>query len=183
MSLLLALLLAASHGPRERAVMIYPREHTWFFNRVFHTAHQRALQQKLREQYDVEVFDQIATADELFRIDVRGASLLVLSGHGCPWAMSLDGRDSATLTAMNIDRMRAFLSELAPDATIVLQSCYTGKYFANLVKEAAGPARHVIAADGDVPRDGMSITSLQPLDVEIRCSEPHHRLRDCTVRF
>ncbi len=163
--------------------MIYPRERTWFFRRVFHTAHQRALQRELRQQYDVEVFDDVATAGALFRIDVRGAKLLVISGHGCPWAISLDGRDAATLTETNIGSMRAFLSELAPDATIVLQSCDTGKYFANLVKQAAGPQRRVIAADGEVPRDGMSITSLQPLDVKLRCREPHHRLRDCTVRF
>lgn len=184
MPFFLALLLTAMpHAPRERAVMIYPRERTWFFHRVFYTAHQLMLQKKLRQQYEVEVHDQIATADALFAIDVRGANVLVLSGHGCPWAISLDGRDQATLTPSNIDRLRGFLSELAPDATIVLQSCDTAKFFANLVKEAAGRNRRVIAADGDVPRDGMSISSLAPLDVRISCREPRHKLRDCTVHF
>lgn len=187
MPFFLALLLTAMpYAPRERAVMIYPREHTWFFLRVFHTAHQRALQNELRKQYDVDVHDDVATADALFSIDVRGAKLLVLSGHGSPSAVSLDGRDGndqATLTSTDAERLHGFLSQLAPDATIILQSCYTGKHFAGMVKEAAGPGRRVIAADGEVPRDGMSITSLEPPDVTLNCREPRHKMRDCTVHF
>ncbi|HKB81498.1 MAG TPA: hypothetical protein VKH35_17445 [Thermoanaerobaculia bacterium] len=172
------LLIAAPLVPRERAVMIYPREHA-VFRHVFYTRHQRDLQRELRREFDLQVHDQVGTADQMFAIDVRGARLLVLSGHGSPFSMSLDGRDAATLTGMSEPRLRAFFSELAPDATIILQSCYTGLSFARVVKEAAGPGRHVIAAYGEVPRDGLQITSLAPVDARLRC----RHAPDCTVRF
>lgn len=183
MPLFLALLLAAlTHAPRERAVMIYPREHAWF-RHVFYTAHQRDLQRELARRYDLDVYEQIGTAQALFEINVSGANVLVLSGHGSPFSMALDGRDQASLTPADEERLRGFLSELAPDATIILQSCYTARFFAAVVKKAAGPGRHVIAADGDVPRDGLSITSLDPLGVAITCRDPGQKRRDCTVRF
>ena len=175
MLLLLALMLAA---PRDRAVLVYPHEHLWF-RRIFYNAHQRQLQRDLQKRFDVDVHEQVGSADALFDIDVRGAKLLVLSGHGCPCAMSLSGRDERTLDATKFERLRTFLSQLAPDATIVLQSCDTGLGFAWIVKRAAGPNRQVIAADGDIPRDGLRVTSLAPLDVTITCTGS----RDCTVRL
>ena len=175
MLLLVALLLAA---PRDRAVLVYPHEHLWF-RRIFYNAHQRQLQRDLQKRFDVDVHEQVGTADALFDIDVRGAKLLVLSGHGCPFAISLSGRDERTLDSSKFERLRAFLSQLAPDATIVLQSCHTGLGFAWVVKRAAGPNRRVIAADGDFPRDGLQITSLAPLDVTITCAGG----RDCTMRL
>ena len=173
MLLLLALMLAA---PRDRAVLVYPHEHLRF-RRIFYNAHQRQLQRDLQKRFDVDVHEQVGTADALFDVDVRGAKLLVLSGHGCPFAISLSGRDERTLDATKFERLRAFLSQLAPDATIVLQSCDTGLGFAWIVKRAAGPDRRVIAADGDLPRDGLRITSLAPLDVTITCAGG----RDCKI--
>ena len=175
MLLLVGLMLAA---PRDRAVFVYPHEHVWF-RRIFYNAHQRQLQRELEKQFEVEVHEQVGTADALFNIDVRGAKLLVLSGHGCPFAMSLSGRDERTLDESKFEHLRSFLSQLAPDATIILQSCDTGLGFAWIVKQAAGPNRRVIAADGDIPRDGLRITSLAPLDVTITCTGS----RDCTVRL
>jgi hypothetical protein len=175
MLLLVALMLAT---PRDRAVLVYPHEHVWL-RRVFYNAHQRHLRRELEKRFDVDVHEQVGTADALFNVDVRGAKLLVLSGHGCPFAMSLSGRDERTLDASKLERLRAFLSQLAPDATIILQSCDTGLGFAWIVKQAAGPNRRVIAADGDIPPDGLRITSLVPLDVTITCTGS----RDCTVRL
>ena len=175
MLLLLALLFSA---PRERAVLIYPREHAWF-HRLFYNAHQRALCRELEKRYALDVHEQIGTADALFSIDVRDAKVLVLSGHGSAFAMSLRGRGERTLDVTQIERLRTFLSQLAPDATIILQSCDTGLGFAWIVKRAAGPNRHVIAANGEIPRDGLRITSLLPLDVTITCEDG----RDCTLRL
>lgn len=157
---------------RDRAVLVYPREHA-LFRPLFYTPHQRELVRGLRAQYDVDVHEQIATADELFAIDVRGASLLVISGHGNPFALSLDGRGGRTIDAAQRARLAAFLGQLAPDATIVLQSCDTGRGFAWLVKEAAGASRHVIAAKGTIPRDGLRIAAA-PLEVAITCHDDGH---------
>lgn len=165
---------------RERAVVIYPREHA-LFRPLFYTSHQRALVDGLRAQYDVDVHEQIGTAAELFAIDVRGASLLVISGHGNPFAMSLDGRDTRTLDAAQRTRLAAFFASMKPDATIILQSCDAGRGFAWLVKEAAGATRHVIAARGTIPRDGLHI-ALAPLEVRITCRDDG-REWDCTVRL
>jgi len=177
MTLLLALLLHAV-APRERAVLVYPREHAWF-RRLFYNAHQRQLQCQLEKRYALEVHDQVGSAEALFDIDVRGAELLVLSGHGSPFAMSLSKRGERTLDARQFEQLRTFLGRLAPDATIILQSCDTGLGFAWLVKRAAGPNRHVIAAEGEIPRDGLQITSIAPLDVTITCDDG----RDCTIRL
>ena len=176
MSLLLALILYAA--PPERAVLIYPHERVWF-RRVFYTAHQRALQRELQKRFVVDVHEQVGTAGDLSNIDVRGAKLLVLSGHGSPFALSLQGRGERTLDTSQFARLRAFLSQLAPDATIILQSCDTGLGFAWIVKRAAGPNRRVIAAKGEIPRDGLQITSLLPLDVTITCEGGW----DCTLRL
>jgi len=163
---------------RERAVVIYPREHA-LFHPLFYTSHQRELVRGLRTTYDVDVHEQIATADALFDIDVRGASLLVISGHGNPFAISLDGRAERTLDSAQRGRLAAFLGELAPEATIILQSCDTGRGFAFLVKEAAGPMRHVIAAKGTIPLDGLRI-AVAPLEVGITCHDDG-RDWDCTL--
>jgi hypothetical protein len=165
---------------RERAVLVYPREHA-FFHPLFYSPHQRELVRGLRAQYDVDVHEQIATAGDLFAIDVRGASLLVISGHGDPFSISLSGRDDRTVDSAQRERLAAFLAALAPDATIVLQSCDTGRGFAWLVKEAAGPSRHVIAAKGTIPRDGMRF-SLTPFDAAITCRDDG-RDWDCTIRL
>ena len=139
MFLLAAWMLVSA--PRERAVLIYPRERVWF-RRAFHTSHQRDLQRQLQQRYAVEVHDQVATDDQLFAIDIRGAKLLVLSAHGCPYGMSFNGKHQRTLDGSDQARLSAFFSQLAPDATIILQSCYTGLGFARTVKKAAGPNRH-----------------------------------------
>jgi hypothetical protein len=180
MLVLIAWLFATA--PRERAVMVYPHERPWF-RRAFYSRHQDELKQQLRRRYDVEIHDQVATAADLFAIDVRGAKVLVLSAHGGPFAMSFDGRHARTLDASDQARLAAFLSQLAPDATIILQSCYTGLGFARIVKQAAGPGRHVIAAQGEIPRDGMEITSLAPIDVAITCRDTHGDPWDCKVRL
>jgi hypothetical protein len=174
------LLVALPLVARERAVLVYPREHA-IFHPLFYSPHQRDLVRGLRAQYDVDVHEQIATAGDLFAIDVRGASLLVISGHGDPFSISLSGRDDRTLDSAQRERLTAFLATLAPDATIVLQSCDTGRGFAWLVKEAAGPSRHVIAARGTIPRDGMRI-GIAPLEVRITCRDDD-REWDCTVRL
>ena len=177
MTLLLALLLHAS-VPRERAVLVYPREHAWF-HRLFYNAHQNALQRELQKRFTLDVHRQVGSASELFDIDVRGAALLVLSGHGSPFAMSLGKRGERTLDSRQFERLQAFFSQLAPDATIILQSCDTGLGFAWIVKRAAGPNRHVVAAEGEIPREGLQITSVAPLDVTITCDDG----RDCTLRL
>ena len=183
MSILVALMVAAmTTAPRERAVLIYPRERAWF-RRAFYNRHQKELQQELQKRFAVEVHDQISSDRALFSIDVRGANLLVLSGHGCPYAMSFNGRHDRTLDESDQARLKAFLSQLAPDATIILQSCYTGLGFARIVKKAAGPGRRVIAAEGEIPRDGVVITSIQPLDVAITCRDGRGRPWDCKVRL
>ena len=176
MSLLLALILYAA--PHERAVLIYPHERVWF-RRVFYTRHQRALQRELQKRFVVDVHEQVGTAGDLFSIDVRGAKLLVLSGHGSPFALSLQGRGERTLDASQFARLKTFLSQLAPDGTIILQSCDTGLGFAWIVKRAAGANRRVIAANGDIPPDGLQITSLAPLNVTITCEGGW----DCTLRL
>ena len=46
-------------APRERAVMIYPRERVWF-RRAFYNRHQHELQHELQKRYAVEVHDHVA---------------------------------------------------------------------------------------------------------------------------
>jgi len=166
---------------RERAVLIYPRERA-FFRRVFYTPYQWALRRRLAKTYDIEMHKQVATDDELFAINVDGAKLLVISGHGDAFSMSMNGRGARTLDAGDADRLEAFFSRLDPEATIVLQSCDTGRGFAHLVKEAAGPTRRVIAANGEIPWNGMRITSVEPFDVTISCRDGARRW-DCTLRL
>ncbi|HVE71714.1 MAG TPA: hypothetical protein VNI54_10125 [Thermoanaerobaculia bacterium] len=166
---------------RERAVLIYPRERAWF-RRVFYTPHQRELRARLAAQYDVELHEQVSSDRELFDIDIDGAELLVLSAHGDPFAMHFAGRKSRTLDSSDRARLAAFFDRLHPFATIVLQSCHTGRGFAHVVKEAAGPTRRVIAARGEVPWDGLRITSVAPLDVAIDCNDGDRRW-DCTVQL
>jgi hypothetical protein len=180
MIFLVAWMLASA--PRERAVMIYPREHVWF-RRAFYNNHQRELQKELQRRYAIEVHEQVATDAALFAIDIRGAKLLVLSAHGGPHAMSFNGRGHRTVDGADQARLTAFFAQLAPDATIILQSCYTGLGFARIVKKAAGPNRRVIAAQGEIPRDGVVITSLAPLDVAITCRDGHGEPWDCKVRL
>jgi hypothetical protein len=177
----LLFVVAPVAAARERAILIYPRERA-FFRRVFYTPHQAALRRRLARTYDVEVYKQVATADELFAIDVAGAKLLVISGHGDAFSISMNGRAARTLDSKDSDRLTAFFSRLDPGATIVLQSCETGRGFAHLVKDAAGPTRRVIAANGEIPWNGMRITSIEPFDVTIRCRDGARRW-DCTLRL
>jgi hypothetical protein len=179
--LLSALIAPATLHARDRAVLVYPRERG-LFRRIFYTSHQRALRQRIARQYNLDVHEQVATDDAIFAIDVDGAKLLVLSGHGDPFAMHFAGRKSRTLDASDRVRLAAFFDRLDPAATIVLQSCHTGRGFAHVVKEAAGPLRRVIAARGEVPWNGLQITSMAPFDATIRCRD-HHRRWDCTVRL
>jgi len=174
----LALLICAPALARDRAVLIYPREH-WTLRPLFYTAHQHALAQRIGETYDVEVHEQIASADALFAIDVTGAKLLILSAHGNPFAMSFARKSDRTLDATDREKLAALFAKLDEHATIVLQSCETGRGFAHLVKELAGKSRRVIAAKGEIPRDGVVIESLDPFDVTITCSDG----RDCTIRL
>ena len=177
--LLLFVAIAAEAG--DRAVLIYPKERSWF-RRVFYTRHQRELRQQLRTRFTLDVHQQVDTADKLLNIDVRGARLLVLSAHGDSFAMFLGGDRRRSLDANDVARLRTFFSALHPDATIVLQSCETGRGFAWAVKEAAGPKRRVIAAKGTIPPDGVEITSLSPVDVKFTCHD-QGRDWDCTIRM
>jgi len=179
--LVAVLLFASVAHARDRAVLVYPKERS-IFRRIFYTSHQRTLRQRIARQYDLDVHEQVATDDAIFAIDVDGAKLLVLSGHGDPFAMHFAGRRSRTLDASDRVRLTAFLSRLDPAATIVLQSCETGRGFAHLVKEAAGPLRHVIAARGEVPWNGLRITSVAPFDATMSCRDGVRRW-DCTVRL
>ena len=162
-------------------MLIYPKERA-LFRRVFYTPHQGKLIRSLRHRYDVSIHRQIASDDELFAIDVDGAKLLVISGHGDPYSISMARRDQRTLDSTDTERLAKFFSRLDPYATIVLQSCHTGKGFAHLVKQAAGPTRRVIAASGEVPWNGVRITSVEPFDVTIRCRDGA-RNWDCTLRL
>lgn len=166
---------------RDRAVLIYPKEHSWF-RRLFYTPHQYQLRVRLAETYDVRVHEQVSTAHEIFDADIDGARLLVLSAHGDPFSMYFGSRKTRTLDASDRARLAAFFDRLDPFATIVLQSCHTGRGFAHVVKEAAGPARRVIAARGEVPWNGLRITSVEPLDVTIDCEDGGRRW-DCTLRL
>lgn len=177
----LFLLASAVAEARERAVLIYPRERS-LFRRVFYTSHQNRLRAQIAKRYDTEVHEQIATDDALFSVDVDGARLLLLSGHGDPFSMYFADRKKPTLDATDRARLAAFLDRLDPHATIVLQSCHTGRGFAHLVKEAAGPNRRVIAARGEIPWNGLRITSMAPFDATIRCRDGR-RAWDCTVRL
>ena len=181
LALAVVLLFPLVAQARDRAVLIYPRERPWF-RRVFYTSHQRELRARLEAQYDVELHEQVANDGQLFDIDVDGARLLVLSAHGDPFSMHFAGRKSRTLDASDRARLAAFFDRLDPFATIDLQSCHTGRGFAHVVKEAAGPTRRVIAARGEVPWDGMRITSVTPFDVAIECDEGGRRW-DCTVQL
>lgn len=177
-----ALLLFASVAEaRERAVLVYPRERS-LFRRIFYTSHQTTLRTQIALRYDVEVHEQVATDEALFAIDVDGAKLLVLSGHGDPFSMYFASRRTRTLDASDRARLAAFLHRLDPGATIVLQSCHTGRGFAHLVKELAGPTRRVIAARGEIPWNGLQITSVEPFDARISCQDGG-RAWDCTVRL
>ena len=181
--MLLYVLLALGLGgpPRDRAVLVYPKEKT-LFRKIFYTSHQNALIERIRNRYDTRVHEQIATDDELFAIDVDGAKLLVLSAHGDPYSMYFADRRRRSLDSTDFQRLRKFFDRLDPKATIVLQSCHTGRGFAHLVKEAAGPGRHVIAARGEIPRNGLTIRSLSPLDVTIQCDDGGKRW-DCTLNL
>lgn len=179
--LIAVLLLAPLAEAGERAVLVYPKERSWF-RRIFYTSHQRQLRAQLAFRYDVDVREQVASEEELFAVDVDGATLLVLSAHGDPFSMYFAGRKDRTLDATDQARLKAFIGRLDPAATIVLQSCHTGLGFAHLVKEAAGPRRRVIAARGEIPWDGLRITSVAPLDVTIDCDEEGRRW-DCTIRL
>ncbi len=117
------------------------------------------------------------------KIDVRGARLLVISAHGDPFALFLGGDRTRTLDARDREQLHTFFANLAPDATIILQSCEAGRGIAWVVKEAAGEGRHVIAAKGVIPPDGLAITSLEPVDAKITCRDERGRLWDCTVRL
>lgn len=174
-------LFATIAEARDRAVLIYPRERS-LFRRIFYTSHQKSLRTQIALRYDTEVHEQIASDEELFAIDVDGASLLLLSAHGDPFSMHMAGKDKRTLDASDKARLAKFLDRLAPNATIVLQSCHTGRGFAHLVKEAAGPGRRVIAARGEVPWNGLQITSVAPFDASIRCQDGG-RPWDCTLRL
>ena len=159
---------ALASNASEWAVMIYPRERPWF-RRIFYTRHQRDLRETLARRFQLVVHEQVATDDDVLGIDVRGAKLLVLSAHGSQTAMFFGRSSDHALDGTDLERLRGFFSQLHPEATIVLQSCNTGKGFAWAVKEAAGPGRTVIAAKGTVPAKGLTIPSLDPLAVDIRC--------------
>ena len=174
-------LFACSAHAAERAVLIYPKEH-FSFRRTFYSAHQRELRAELGRRFEVEVHEQVRTATELLAIDVRGAKLLMISGHGDPFAIALGDDGRRTLDAGDLERLRLFFAQLDPDATIVLQSCDVGRGFAWVVKEAAGPRRHVIAGKGTVPRDGLAITSVDPVDAQITCDGASGPW-DCTIRL
>ncbi|HEX9985445.1 MAG TPA: hypothetical protein VGF69_19465 [Thermoanaerobaculia bacterium] len=181
LALLCVQVFPAYAADRERAVLIYPRER-WSLWPVFYTRHQNDLRQQLRQRYAVEVHRQVATDDALFAVDVTGAKLLVISAHGDPFSMYFAGRTHRTLDGSDRWRLSAFLERLDPHATIVLQSCHTGRGFAHLVKQLAGPDRTVIAAKGEVPWDGVHITSVEPFDVRITC-EDEGKEWDCTVKL
>jgi hypothetical protein len=166
---------------RDRAVLVYPRERS-LFRRIFYTSHQHALRQRIAEEYDIDLHEQVATDEDLFEVDVDGARLLVISGHGDPFSMYLGNRRDRTLDANDRARLAAFFDRLDPAATIVLQSCHTGRGFAHLVKEAAGPLRRVIAARGEVPWNGLTITSVAPFEATMRCQDGG-RNWDCTIRL
>jgi hypothetical protein len=179
--LLAVLLLAPLAEARERAVLIYPREHSWF-RRVFYTRHQRELRAQLAGAYDLDVREQVASADDLFDTDITGAKLLVLSAHGDPFSMYFGGKTRRTIDARDRAKLERFFDRLDPFATIVLQSCDVGQGFAHVVKKAAGPTRRVIAARGTIPAGGMRITSVVPFDVAIDCADGGH-VWDCTLRL
>ena len=176
------LLFASAAQARDRAILIYPRERS-LFGRIFYTSHQRKLVDRISSQYDVSVHKQVATDEELFKIEVDGAKLLVISGHGDPFAIYLASREERSLDATDKARLAKFLERLDPAATIVLQSCHTGRGFAHLVKEAAGPGRRVIAARGEVPWNGVRITSVAPFDATITCGLRTAEQWDCTLRL
>lgn len=179
--LLAVVLLAPLADAGERAVLVYPKERS-LFRRIFYTSHQRELRARIGSRYDTLVREQVATDEELFAVDVDGANLLVLSAHGDPFSMYFAGRKNRTLDATDRARLAHFLDRLDPFATIVLQSCHTGRGFAHLVKEAAGPTRRVIAARGEIPWNGVRITSVAPFDATIHCQDGG-RLWDCTVKL
>jgi hypothetical protein len=179
--LLAVMLVAPFADARERAVLIYPKERSWF-RRVFYTSHQLDLRARVEARYETDVHEQIESEEELFAVDVDGAKLLILSAHGDEFSMHFARRKSRTLDSTDRDRLRTFFDRLDPHATIVLQSCHTGRGFAHLVKEAAGPDRRVIAARGEVPADGLRIESVAPFDVTIECDDGGRRW-DCTLRL
>jgi hypothetical protein len=180
-ALAVLLLFAPFADARERAVFVYPRERA-LFRHLFYTSHQRVLRERAGEAYDVVIHEQVATDEALFAVDVDGATLLVLSAHGDPFSMYFAGRKVRTLDSTDRVRLEQFFSRLDPFATIVLQSCKTGLGFAHLVKEAAGPTRRVIAARGEVPWNGLQITSLAPFEATIHCDDGG-RSWDCTLRL
>lgn len=179
--LLAVLIFVPLAEARERAVLIYPKERSWF-RRIFYTSHQRELRSRIAARYDVHVHEQVASERELFDVDIDGAEVLILSAHGDPFSMYFASRTSRTLDATDRARLERFFDRLDPFATIVLQSCHTGRGFAHVVKEAAGPTRRVIAARGEVPWNGLRVTSVAPFDVAIDCQDGARRW-DCTVQL
>jgi hypothetical protein len=165
----------------DRAVLVYPRERS-LFRRIFYTSHQRMLREQIRTNYQVDVHEQVATRDALLGIDISGAKLLVISAHGDPFSMYFAGRRQRTLDSGDLAHLETFFARLDSEATIVLQSCHTGKGFAHQVKAAAGRSRPVIAARGEIPWNGLRITSLAPFDATIRCRDGGTAW-DCTLRL
>jgi hypothetical protein len=182
LTLVAVLLFASLAHARDRAVLIYPKEKS-LFRRLFYTSHQNKLRGEIARTYDLTVHEQISSDDQLFSVNVDGAKLLVISGHGDPFAIYMARRDQRTLDASDSDQLKTFLDRLHPDATIVLQSCHTGRGFAHLVKQAAGPQRKVIAARGEIPWDGVRITSVAPFDAAITCGVGGQERWDCTLRL
>lgn len=181
LALAVLLLVPLIAQARERAVLVYPRERS-LFRRIFYTPHQRVILGALAARYDIQVHQQVSDQRQLFDIDVDGAQLLVLSAHGDPFSMYFGNRKNRTLDASDRARLARFFERLDPFATIVLQSCHTGRGFAHVVKAAAGSNRRVIAARGEIPWNGLRVTSVAPFDVAIDCQDGRRRW-DCTVQL
>ena len=54
--LLAVLIFVPLAEARERAVLIYPKERSWF-RRIFYTSHQREVRSRIAARYDVRVHE------------------------------------------------------------------------------------------------------------------------------
>jgi hypothetical protein len=190
--MLLELILAAALS-QPKAVMTMP---------VYDTSgsFSRAAQSKLISQIESHYLTHMAevgTEDELYRTPVAGAKLLVIGGHGTPTSIALGGPDDPCgvdcdekryIDRSDVEELRSFFNQLAPDATILLNSCSTAwngeeNNIAAVIKRAAGD-RQVIAAGDWVPADWVRITSYEPFDAVIYTWDLIGKTpRDVTVRY
>jgi hypothetical protein len=173
---MLELVLAAQLSIR--AIAAYPAYDPLRANppvRVFAEAVHNSLVRPLENAY---AFDSCVAAseDDLYALDLQGAKLLVMMGHGTVTSIALDAEEDDCTRECDekkyIDmsdeaELRTWFSSADPDLVIVLPDCWTGygeNNLSQMVKRAA-QGRRVVASDAPVIASRIEVDSAYPLKV------------------